>query len=220
MPSTSVQISLSGAVPPASKRPTTVQRYAPNLIVWPVAQRLEPLQGLRDGPDDQVRRAVLEAARDAARDHDLGLPGREPAALDEREAGPEFHALLADPPDRHVRGAAVTLLEVQDDDELGRRQRLAVRVWRDPGESQDEGHLVARNPGLQLRLRVLPEHEDVVLRSRRREDAREAFAERHDAEEDRDDEADAEHGEARRDFPHEEISDVVLQGDSEHRGSS
>src|ERR1035438_3722466 len=46
MPSTSVQISLSGAVPPASKRPTTVQRYAPNLIVWPVAQSLKRLETL------------------------------------------------------------------------------------------------------------------------------------------------------------------------------
>src|ERR1039457_2744778 len=48
MPSTSVQISLSGAVPPASKRPTTVQRYAPNLIVWPVAQSLNRLETLRE----------------------------------------------------------------------------------------------------------------------------------------------------------------------------
>ena len=147
------------------------------------------------------------------------LPGREHAALDEREPGPELHPLFADPADRDVRGAAAPLLEVQDDDELGRRQRLSVRVGRDAGKRHDERHLVARNAGLKLRLRVLPQHEDVVLGARGREHARQALAERHDAQEDRHDETDAEHGERRRDLPHEEVPDVVLQRDAEHRES-
>ncbi len=66
IPSTSVQISLSGAVPPASKSPTTFQRYAPKRIVCPVVQSLKrwltlletttsDLPGVNQRPSTSVR---------------------------------------------------------------------------------------------------------------------------------------------------------------------